>query len=487
MMKKRIISIVVLLAFLTAGFIYLNKVFSSVHYYVNTTEDFKALAKKTNIDVIIYGSSHAYTAYNPLIINDVCETISYNLGSDGLKMPITDIVLEESLKYTKPKLIILEIYPPTLTPIKTDADKGYHLRAMDFVSNFSINKLKKTVRVFDKNEYLGVYFPLIRNHTSWNEQDFLNLSRRRYINSKENFYYGGFLGARNILKEEDKEKYKDFKNATKKFEPSRKFIDKQNKADIESFVSLAKNAGAKILVVSSPDPRATTEFNYSFFDELGEYCKSLNIDFLNLNEYYEEMDLKIEDFKDKSHLNTFGSIKATQVLAQYVKENYELPKRSDEDIWKQEMREYEYFEYDYYEFQKKSFRAAINAYLSKDVFVNDVSVIRNSKTELGFNINLDKDKTNLNTLHNYILGVHIYPDKEDISSLSEASKLKKNEYDQTNIRLKSQENSIVFNMETEIRRINKIELFLFDKDGYDGVIGDRIVINDITFKIQKDE
>lgn len=42
-------------------------------------------------------------------------------------------------------------------------------------------------------------------------------------------------------------------------------------------------------------------------------------------------------------------------------------------------------------------------------------------------------------------------------------------------------------METEIRRINKIELFLFDKDGYDGVIGDRIVINDITFKIQKDE
>jgi len=32
-----------------------------------------------------------------------------------------------------------------------------------------------------------------------------------------------------------------------------------------------------------------------------------------------------------------------------------------------------------------------------------------------------------------------------------------------------------------------IELFLFDKDGYDGVIGDRIVINDITFKIQRDE
>lgn len=196
------------------------------------------------------------------------------------------------------------------------------------------------------------------------------------------------------------------------------------------------------------------------------------------------MDLKIEDFKDKSHLNTFGSIKATQLLAQYVKENYELPKRADENIWKQEMREYEYFEYDYYEFQKKSFRAAINAYLSKDVFVNDVSVIRNSKTELRFNINLDKDKTNLNTLNNYILGVHIYPDKEDISSLSEASKLKKNEYDQTNILLKSQENPIVFNMETEIRRINKIELFLFDKDGYDGVIGDRIVINDITFKIQ---
>ncbi|WP_417237288.1 hypothetical protein [Bizionia paragorgiae] len=481
-MKKKIISIVVLLIFLSAGFIYLNRVFSSIHYYVNSTEDFKDLAKKTNIDVIIYGSSHAYTAYNPLIINDVCKTISFNLGSDGLKMPITDIVLEESLKFTKPKLIILEIYPPTITPIETDADKGYHLRAMDFVSNFSANKLKKTMRVFNKNEYLGVYFPLIRNHSNWNDYNFLNLSRKRYIDNRENFYYGGFLGSRNVLNEEDSTKYMNFKTAPKRLEPTGKLINKQSKIDIESFVNLAKKVGSEVLVISSPDPRATISFNYSFFEELDNYCKSLNIDFLNLNDYYDQMDLNIDDFKDNSHLNTFGSIKATQFLAQYLKKNYELPNRTSEIIWKEEMKVYEDLKYDYYEFEKKYFRNTINKNLSKDVFVSNVSVLQESKKKLLFNIALDSNKTNSNNLENYILAVHLYPENKDASSLSEASKAKNKEYDQANIHLRNQESLMDFDVETEIRDIKKIEIFLFSSEGYDGVIGNKIIIKDISFK-----
>src|SRR5690606_36655726 len=107
MMKKRIIYIIILLFFLTAAFIYLNRIFASAHYYVNAIEDFKELANETNIDVIVYGSSHAYTAFNPLIINDISKTISFNLGADALKIGLTDLVLNESLKYTKPKLVIL--------------------------------------------------------------------------------------------------------------------------------------------------------------------------------------------------------------------------------------------------------------------------------------------------------------------------------------------------------------------------------------------
>ncbi|MFK5982773.1 MAG: hypothetical protein QM499_07660, partial [Flavobacteriaceae bacterium] len=66
-MKQRIFSILGFLILFVGMFIYLNKLFTSSNHYNNTFEDFTELANKTNIDLIFYGSSHSYTAYNPLI------------------------------------------------------------------------------------------------------------------------------------------------------------------------------------------------------------------------------------------------------------------------------------------------------------------------------------------------------------------------------------------------------------------------------------
>src|SRR5690554_2110416 len=148
-MKKRIASIVVLIIFIIVGFIYLNKAFASTHYFVNTTEDFKALAKKTNIDVIFYGSSHVYTAYNPLIFNKINSILSFNLGSDALRVTVTDLVLEESLKYTKPKIVVLEVYTASLIYPESESGKGFQLRALDFVSNTSFSKMKKVKEIYN--------------------------------------------------------------------------------------------------------------------------------------------------------------------------------------------------------------------------------------------------------------------------------------------------------------------------------------------------
>src|SRR5690606_553524 len=139
---------------------------------VNTTEDFKELAKKTNIDIVFFGSSHIYTAFNPLVINKNCDLISYNLASDALLLPITDLVLNESLKYTKPKLIVLEIYSAGFANPITKSQKGHQLRALDFVSNFSIEKIYRVGKLYENNEFLGAFSPLIRNHNEWNNVNY---------------------------------------------------------------------------------------------------------------------------------------------------------------------------------------------------------------------------------------------------------------------------------------------------------------------------
>jgi hypothetical protein len=59
------------------------------------------------------------------------------------------------------------------------------------------------------------------------------------------------------------------------------------------------------------------------------------------------MNLTIKDFKDTSHLNTFGSIKASSFLAKYINANFDLEDRSNEDVWVKEHKIYESFRKEY--------------------------------------------------------------------------------------------------------------------------------------------
>lgn len=475
MMKKRIISIVVFLVLLVAGFIYLNKVFSSTHYYVNTSEDFKALAKETNIDVIFYGSSHAYTAYNPLIFNKRDRIISFNLGSDALRVAVTDLVLEESLKYTKPKVVVLEVYSASLVYPKSERGKGYQLRALDFVSNTSLLKMKKVKEIYNANELLGVYSPLVRNHTDWNKKKYFKLSRREVFNEDENFYYAGFLGSRSVITEKYRQEYGGFRTKAISQNSERSFIDEQAKSDIKSFVAIAKRAGAEVLIISSPDPRVRY-WNYYFFEEINNFCKSIGVPFLNLNDHYDDMDLEIEDFKDQSHLNTKGSIKASLFLANYLKNNYSLPDRSAEQIWKEEVAGYEKFMSDY-PTHHTSFEKKIDAALMDSAVIKSIKISPIQTDYLTVALEFDELPHDIT---DYQLAIHVYPKATDMTLLAERNKMRK--YDMGSYIFNDTTRIINLRVPTKIRNINKIELFLFDRKGYKGVIGDKVIVDNIEYQ-----
>lgn len=476
MMKKRIISIVVLLVFLLVGFVYFNKVFSTTHYYVNTSEDFKTLAKKTNIDLIFYGSSHVYTEYNPLIFNKVDNVISYNLGSDALRTTVTDLVLQESLKYTKPKLVILEVYRHSIVFPVTESGKGFQLRALDFISNYSLLKLKKVRSIYNSKEYLGVYFPLFRNHNNWNDYNYVNLSRRSVFNMDENFYYNGFLGSTAIIDSEEKEKYKDFRNKKIYIDSSAAVINERAKDDIRNFVSIAKKAGSKVLIITSPDPRMKY-WNYYFFGQMNKFCKSLNVPYLNLNEYYDEMDLKITDFKDNSHLNTNGSIKASTFLAKYLKRNYSFADRSSEEIYKQQTNLYDAFIENNKPYMSIRYDKVVAKALLNNLSVKDVNVLKEQKDKLFFDINLEGNLEKPLSIENYVLAVHVFPKKSDLDLMNDKSKARKRNYEVHEYLLTKDSKNIQVEFDSKIKNIDKLELFLYDKSGFVGVVGNKIIID----------
>ncbi|WP_417861430.1 hypothetical protein [Winogradskyella sediminis] len=475
-MKKKIKSIIVFTLFLTLGFIFLNRIFASQNIFVNVYEDYKSLTKKTNVDILFYGSSHAYTTFNPMIIDDKCKTISYNLGSAALYISLTDLVLKETLKRTKPKLIILEVYEGTVREVISERNKGFQLRALDIIPNYSIEKINSIKNIFSKNEYLGALFPLIRNHEKWNESSFIGFSKRQTLNKNTLFFHSGYRGHFKKLDLTERESFKDLTKINAPLKNGKIYFDEESKKHIKAFINTAKKEGIEVLIVTSPDLTSYKK-HQPFFKELKELCKSFSTPYLNLNDYYKEIGLTADDFMDPGHLNIYGGTKTSQFLGEYLNEKYQFSDRSNDESYKLEMQKLQKSK-DLFVKSDGFYGIELNKKLIDGLVIKNLSISKNNRDHT-ITLNIENDKRLDEIFEKYKLSFKIFP--TNLDNLNDDSKSKKWKFDKVDIILENQTNPMVFHIFTKIKKIDKAEVFLFNKEVYKGVVGEKITIDDLDF------
>lgn len=479
-MKKTLKKLLFLIFLISGVFICLNMVFKTPHFQENTRKTFNALSSKTNIDVIFYGSSRSYRTFNPLIVDAYSKTISFNLGGEAQRVPITDLIFEESLKKATPKLAIIEIHEKTMKFPEDRKRKGVQLRSLDFVSFLSINKLNKVLKYYAPKELLGVYFPLIRNHAKWKYINFFSLDKS--IKNKD-YFNRGYLGSTDKLNEEEEEKFIEFNSESIIPKRGKKTITETDKINILNFISLAKQNNIEVLIVSAPDMRSKYH-NYTFFDELNDICIEQGLNYINFNDHYKELNIGYDDFQDPGHLNIHGSIKASVFLSNYINKHYNLPDRSTEELWKENQKLLEDFNDISNSVKERIFEKKISAPLLENVTINNVKVI-GTKNKYRITLNVSNPDAVETYLSNYNLGVHLFPKKRDKHLLKKWSKKKDWDFDLVNVNLEKQQDSIYFELYSSIKNIDKIELFLYHKDGYKGIIGEKLSVDAIDFIARK--
>jgi len=477
---KKTLKKLLFLGFLISGvFMYLNMVFKTPHFQENTRKTFNALSSKTNIDVIFYGSSRSFRTFNPLIVDAYANTVSFNLGGEAQRVPITDLILEESLKKTNPKLAVLEIHNYSLRFPEDPKRKGVQLRSLDFVSFHSINKLNKVLKYYAPKELLGVYFPLIRNHEKWKNRKYFRLDKS--IKTKD-YFNRGYLGSMDKFNDED-EKFIEFNSESIIPKRGKKTITEIDKNNILTFISIAKQNNIDVLIVSAPDMRSKYH-NYTFFDELNDICIEQGLNYINFNDHYKELNIGYDDFQDPGHLNIHGSIKASVFLSNYINKHYNLPDRSTEELWKENQKLLEDFNDISNSVKERIFEKKISAPLLENVTINNVKVI-GTKNKYRITLNVSNPDAVETYLSNYNLGVHLFPKKRDKHLLKKWSKKKDWDFDLVNVNLEKQQDSIYFELDSSIKNIDKIELFLYHKDGYKGIIGKKLSVDAIDFIARK--
>ena len=142
---------------------------------------------KNSLDVVFMGNSDVYRGVSPIVLWDEYGIASYNYVSSGQRMWTAYYMMEECLKYQKPKLIVLNM---DSSFNESQSSESNYRKAFDNMK-FGVNKIKAIADpVFknSKNEMLSYIFPITRYHSRWSELEEIDF-KKAFENEK--FSYKG--------------------------------------------------------------------------------------------------------------------------------------------------------------------------------------------------------------------------------------------------------------------------------------------------------
>ena len=92
------------------------------------------------------------------------------------------------------------------------------------------------------------------------------------------------------------------------------------------------------------------------------------------------------------------------------------------------------------------------------------------------------DKTNYSKRENkkYSISLKIFP--YNIDELSDYSKSRNWDFDKVDIKLKDKDSILNFQLNSKIKEVKQLELFLFNSEQYKGVVGEKLVLKNIEFQ-----
>ena len=128
-------------------------------------DSFYDFTKKNDLDILLIGNSHLYTGINPKNLSCALGVNAFILASPGTRVIDHYYSLEEAIKVSKPKLVIIETYgikEHEVFQLKkgplSDQFKSFSARR-----DFSL-KLKSTPYLFSAKHYPYAWSNTLRNH-----------------------------------------------------------------------------------------------------------------------------------------------------------------------------------------------------------------------------------------------------------------------------------------------------------------------------------
>lgn len=285
--------------------------------------------EEKNHDVIFIGDCELYENISPVTLWEEYGINSYIRGSAQQLIWQSFYLLEETLNYEKPEVVVFSVLSMKYNEPQNEAYNRLTLDGMRLTGS----KLKSVYASMTKKESaLSYIFPLLRYHERWKE---VSLNDFKYLFKRDNVSHNGFMMRADVKpagKIPTEPKLKDYS-----FGDTSYFY-------LEKLTKMCKDNNIMLILVKAP---SLYPYWYSQWDgQMTEFARENGVAYINLLDKAEEigLDFETDTYDAGLHLNLSGAEKLSKYFGAYLREEFGVKDRREESgltrIWEQKVKDY---------------------------------------------------------------------------------------------------------------------------------------------------
>lgn len=284
----------------------------------NLVEEYYKEEKKH--DLIFVGDCEVFSNVSPVSLWEKYGITSFIRGSAQQLIWQSYYLLEETIKYEKPKAVVFNVLSMKYNEPQKEAYNRLTLDGMK-LSKQKIRAIKASM--MEDEDLISYIFPLLRYHSRWNDikgEDF------KYLFDKDKQSHNGYLMRADIK--------------PVGYIPKGRVMSDYSFGDnsyyyLEKMVDLCKENDIELILIKSP---SVYPYWYPEWDQqMVNFAKDHDLTYINFLELAEN-EIGIEYDKDTFdgglHLNLSGAEKFTEYFGEILSQEFDLPDHRNEEDYK---------------------------------------------------------------------------------------------------------------------------------------------------------
>ena len=262
-----------------------------------------------NHNVIFVGDCEIYENISPVTLYEKYGITSYMRGSAQQLIWQSYYLLEETLSYEKPDVVVFNVLSMKYGEPQNEAYNRMTLDGMK-LSKSKIASIKASMT--EEESFLSYIFPLLRYHSRWSE---LTSDDFKYFFKKDRVTFSGYLmraDIKPVTGTPTAPVLKDYSFS----ENSYKYLD--------MMVELCKENDIQLVLMKAP---SIYPYWYDEWDEaMTEYAKENDLLYVNFLDHIEDIgiDFEKDTYDGGLHLNVYGAEKLADYFGNILVENFEF-------------------------------------------------------------------------------------------------------------------------------------------------------------------